>query len=232
VVNENASDPTALTTEALLREISHLEKQIDIRLTAMDRAVEVFKSDLVRVPTELDRRLIQIKELVFERFSAIDVQFNSIDKSFIERDVRNLQSIESSKTAISTALTAQKALASDHIIALSAAINKSEQHTTNQLEQQRTVLISVEKTLSDKINDVSDRMNRWEGVGSGKGQISAPLWAMAASVLMALMIAGLMMLFQKPKDPSNLSTLNSSSITEINRRLDSIEQTLQRGLQK
>jgi hypothetical protein len=230
VVNENASDPTALTTEALLREISHLEKQIDIRLTAMDRAVEVFKSDLVRVPTELDRRLIQIKELVFERFSAIDVQFNSI--SFIERDVRNLQSIENSKTAISTALTAQKELASDHIIALSAAINKSEQHTTNQLEQQRTVLISVEKTLSDKINDVSDRMNRWEGVGSGKGQISATLWAMAASVLTAIMIAGLLMLFDKPKDPSNLSTLNSSSITEINRRLDSIEQTLQRGLQK
>jgi hypothetical protein len=179
------SDPTSLTTDALLREIGQLEKQIGTRLDA-------------------------------------------IDMRFTERDIRANQSSEANKVALSAALAAQKEASLDHITALTQAINKSEQHTTSQLEQQRTVLISVEKTLSDKINDVSDRMNRWEGVGSGKGQISAPLWAMAASVLTALMIAGLMMLFDRK--PSVNSEINTDNITSINKRLDNIEQTLLRGV--
>jgi hypothetical protein len=171
------TDPSSLTTDALLREIGQLEKQINTRL-------------------------------------------DGIDKRFTERDVRVAQTTEASKTALAAALAAQKESSADHITALAQAISKSEQHTTNQLEQQRTVLISVEKTLSDKINDVSDRMNRWEGVGSGKGQISTPLWAMAASVLTALMIAGMMMLFDKGT-PTGLDA--------VTKRLDAIEQTLIRG---
>jgi hypothetical protein len=147
---------------------------------------------------------------------------------FAERDVRFNQSTETNKTALAAALAAQKEASADHITALSLAINKSEQHTANQLEQQRTVLIAVEKTLSDKINDVSDRMNRWEGVGSGKGQISTPLWAMAASVLTALMIAGVLMLFDNPKDNTQ-PLINADSIVAINRRLDNIEQILLRN---
>jgi hypothetical protein len=177
-------DPTTLTTDALLREIGHLDKQIGTRL-------------------------------------------DGVDMRFAERDIRISQSSEANKVALSAALAAQKEASLDHITALTQAINKSEQHTTSQLEQQRTVLISVEKTLSDKINDVSDRMNRWEGVGSGKGQISAPLWAMAASVLTAIMIAGLLMMFEKK--PSLNSEINTESIAGINKRLDNIEQTLIRG---
>jgi hypothetical protein len=180
------SDPTTLTTEALLREIGQLEKQIGTRLDA-------------------------------------------VDMRFIERDVRFNQASEANKIALAAALAAQKESALDHIISLTQAINKSEQHTTSQLEQQRTVLISVEKTLSDKINDVSDRMNRWEGVGSGKGQISAPLWAMAASVLTAIMIAGLLMLFDNPSSKTQL-TASADSIATINKRLDNIEQILLRNV--
>jgi hypothetical protein len=227
VEDNRKPDPTTLTTDALLREIGHLEKQISTRLDAMDRAVDVFKADLVRFPTELDRRLIQLKELTDEKIEGIGIQFDGVEKRFLERDIRVNQSTESGKVALAAALAAQKEASSDHITSLSLAIGKSEQHTITQLEQQRTVLISVEKTLSDKITDVSDRMNRWEGVGSGKGLISTPLWAMAASVLTALMIAGVLMLFDNPdsKQPS----INADNIAAINRRLDAIEQILQRG---
>jgi hypothetical protein len=195
----------------------------------MDKALVLFREEAIRIHIEMDRRILPVRELVAERFSSVELQFEGIEKRFYERDIRVNQNTEYNKTAIATALASQKEIAADHITALSAAINKSEQHTTNQLEQQRTVLISVEKTLSEKINDVSDRMNRWEGVGSGKGQISAPLWAMAASVLTALMIAGLMMLFDKPMNTKDSQpSINATNIADITRRLDSIEQTLLR----
>jgi hypothetical protein len=95
------------------------------------------------------------------------------------------------------------------------SINKSEQSTTTQLEQQRVVLIAVEKTLSDKIGDVADRLTRFEGTGKGKAEISAPLWAMASAILTALMIAGVMTFLNKSDSPNE----------KILTRLDTIEQS-------
>jgi hypothetical protein len=230
----------------------------------MDKAMSLFNENMVRVPTELDKRLSQLQAMLSEKFANVDTKFSTIDKVFNERDFRfnkleeshrSILSVEidkiyetfkmiensltlrfdsvdtqfterdtrasesslASQKAIDAALQSQKESASEQTRALIQSINKSEDSTQKQLEQQRTVLIAVEKTLSDKISDVADRLNRWEGTGDGKAQISAPLWAMGASILTALMIAGLMMLFNKPANDDK--TLN---------RLDNIEQIIQR----
>lgn len=249
---------------SLLREITNLDRIMTTRLDSMDKAMSLFNENMVRVPTELDKRLSQLQAMLSEKFANVDTKFSTIDKVFNERDFRfnkleeshrSILSVEidkiyetfkmiensltlrfdsvdtqfterdtrasesslASQKAIDAALQSQKESASEQTRALIQSINKSEDSTQKQLEQQRTVLIAVEKTLSDKISDVADRLNRWEGTGDGKAQISAPLWAMGASILTALMIAGLMMLFNKPANDDK--TLN---------RLDNIEQIIQR----
>jgi hypothetical protein len=211
------TDERTLSTEDILREISNLKENIDTRLTSMDRAVTKFNEDFTRVPTSLDKAITQLQALLAERFNGVQIQFDGVQKQFSERDVRVNQAATTAKTAVDAALSAQKEAANDQNKSLILSINKSEQSTASQLEQQRVVLIAVEKTLSDKIGDVADRLNRWEGSGQGKAEVSAPLWAMASAILTALLITGIMAFLNK-----------SDPVDKLTPRLDTIEQTLLR----
>jgi hypothetical protein len=206
---------TNLTTSDILREISNLKENMETRFDAMDKAVTKVNEDFTRVPTSLDKAIDQLKEWISERFNGVKIQFEGIEKQFAERDVRVNQASTTAKTAVDAALSAQKEAASDQNKSLILSINKSEQSTASQLEQQRVVLIAVEKTLSDKIGVISNRLNLWEGAGLGKHEISAPLWAMASAILTALIITGIMTFFNK-NDP----------VDKLTPRLDSIEQSL------
>src|SRR4026207_2120579 len=101
-------DPTLLTTAALTREIAALKELVVTRLDAMDKAMDIFSDNLTRAPTEVDKQISHLKELMIETFAVHMEQFASIPPHFRERDVRGEQSAKDSKVAVDAALQAAK----------------------------------------------------------------------------------------------------------------------------
>jgi hypothetical protein len=195
--DKRSTDPSALTTAAILREIANLKENTQQRFDAMDKAVIKLSEDSTRVPTVLDKAISQLKELIIEKFNGVAIKFEGVEKQFEEREIRIDKLQTESQRAITAAFSAQKESASSENQSLVKAINKAEQITENQLVQQRSTLAAVEKNLTDKIGDVSDRLNRSEGVGAGRDKISAPLWAAASAILTAITISAIMAIVNK-----------------------------------
>jgi hypothetical protein len=121
-------DPTILTTQQLLRELAALEDKttarlegvrnaLDARLAAMDRAQELFNTDLKRVPSDTDKQVTHLSTLVHEKFQSVQVQltafadlqkeqFHSVATQFHERDVRVDQAAKDTRSAVDAALQA------------------------------------------------------------------------------------------------------------------------------
>lgn len=189
----SGTDPSALTTQQLLREIANLDRILTARLDGLEEATKVFKSDLVRVPTELDKQIAALKTLIFEKIEATDktriVQFRGIQTQFEERDVRTTQATTSAQTAVSAALQAQKEAAGESTRSLSASIEKSEKGTQARLAQQGEQIDTVERTLNDKIATLSSRVDRSEASGVGRNQVSGPIVGHVLTVLAGIVIA-------------------------------------------
>jgi hypothetical protein len=96
-------DPSEVTSDAIDRRVENIKEVLDAKIDGMAKAVEVFQADLTRVPTQLDRavaglrdlveaRMLQhandlqaIKELVSERsndrLTIINTRFEGMDKA-------------------------------------------------------------------------------------------------------------------------------------------------------
>src|SRR5271163_46358 len=96
-------DPTLLTTQQLLRELSTLRELIFTRLDAMDRATSLLSETVNRTPTVVQTEISHVRELTGERFTAIDQQFR-------ERDIRTEKADKASKEALDAALLSAKEL--------------------------------------------------------------------------------------------------------------------------
>jgi uncharacterized coiled-coil protein SlyX len=134
VGNNTVTDPTNQT----LREIQASERFLTARLDAMDKALGLARDDLTRVPTELDRRIDGLKELIAHQNDTV----------------------------------------------------------AEKIGQQYVLLNAVEKSLNEKYTELAGRITRIESSGEGRGQVSGPLWGVAAAVLTAVMAAGIIMLLE------------------------------------
>lgn len=152
----NQSDPTALTTAALAREIASLKEIVFTRLDAMDQAVKLTKADLVRVPTDTDKQVSYLKELVFAKLETIDQKLQGVDKQFQERDSRVEQTARDSKLAIDAALQAAE-----------KAVSKSELSTLKQIDGQAELIRATSKNSDDKVLELRERVTRIESVAVG-----------------------------------------------------------------
>lgn len=65
-------DPSEVTLRYIDNEVDNLEKRIGARIEGMEKAVQVFHDDLVRVPTLLDRSVLGLRELLEERMDGMD----------------------------------------------------------------------------------------------------------------------------------------------------------------
>lgn len=159
-------DPTALTTQQLWREISSLKELLTARIDSIEKAISIAHEDMVRVPTEVQKQVGNLRELHDEKFTAvqilIDEKFGNVYQRFEERDVRTEQVSRDSKLAIDAALQAAKELGDEHNKFSSMAISKNEASTYRQLEQ-----------LDSKIVDLKDRLTRIEGMDLGADKASA-----------------------------------------------------------
>jgi hypothetical protein len=158
---------------------------VSTRFQSIDKATELQHDDLVRVPTQVDRAVGALRELLLaqiraemaevggklnalgevseERFRGVQTQFNLLKQATEQLDLAN-------KTAIAAALQAQKESAGETQKSSQAAIAKSEASTSESIKALTAAFTTEIKGANDRINDVKSRLDRGEGIGSGGHQ--------------------------------------------------------------
>jgi hypothetical protein len=156
-VRAMGSDPSALTTQQLWREVQNLKElletridgQLETRIDGIEKAIQVAHDDLVRVPTDVQKQVGNLKELHEQRFDGEaalrDEKFASVQKQF-----------DGNKTAVDAALAAVK-----------EAGNKTEAGFTKQIDQLTTLFQTGINGIDGQINDLKARFDRGEGRGEG-----------------------------------------------------------------
>jgi CHASE3 domain sensor protein len=164
-------DPTLLTTQQLNNSIAALKELMTTRLDAMDKAVELLNANQTRVPTEIDKQIAHLKELIFERFDTNDL-------GFALRDDRVKQDKLDTKSELASALAAAEKAVQKQNESFTVSINKSEAAMGEQI-----------RGLNGKIDDLKERLTRGEGLGSGRASIAGPIWAVVGAVIAAVLTA-------------------------------------------
>jgi predicted phage tail protein len=175
------TDPSHLTTQALQREVAALEKLLDQRINGIEQAVKVAHENLVRVPTDVDKSISHLREVMNGKLDTVDEKFASVQTQFRERDVRVEQTAKDSKVAIDAALSAQVKSGEQTNASFGLSIAKSEAATTKQIDQLQQIIASNDRSNNDKIDDLKERMNRFEGEGRGKVAATAERATSSAS---------------------------------------------------
>jgi hypothetical protein len=91
-------DPSAMTSEAIDRRVENSAAVINAELKGMEKAVNVFQSDLTRVPTQLDRAVVGLRDLIEARLCSIENRFAGLENLLTTK-------IDANKTVVDTRLT-------------------------------------------------------------------------------------------------------------------------------
>jgi hypothetical protein len=172
-------DPTRATVDFVERAVGAVRVVTDVRIAGIERAADVFAENLNRVPTTLDREISKLAGLVNEKFHSIEVQF-------AERDQRTGLEKQSATVAVNAALQAQKEAASAQNESNLAAVKKSDDATTKQIDGILLVLAGNKNALDEKIGAINSRLDRGDG-GSGARQVG---FGNSASIII-IIVAGL-----------------------------------------
>ena len=163
--------------------------QVAERLSAMDRATELLNETVNRVPTDVQKSNENLGRVVDERF-------NSVDKQFAERDTRSERESRDNKVAVDAAFAAQKEAAAKQDESNAKAIDKSEAATTETINKLGELFNSSHKALSDKIDDLKQRVQGIESSAAGGRQSDtdrhqgiSSTTAIIAVVISALIVA-------------------------------------------
>jgi hypothetical protein len=157
-------------------------------------------------PTSLTSALVTrevalLKELFNQRFETVDAETKAtnelreadsrgIKTQIAERDLRVTQAYSENKTAIDAALAAQEKAVNKQNDAFSLSIAKSEAATTKQIDQHGVLLSTTAAGLMGKIDDIKERVIRWEGTEKGvaDNRTSVQLQTMNTVSLLALIL--------------------------------------------
>jgi hypothetical protein len=164
-----APDPTSLTTQALWREVQHLKELLETQIAEIKEAVKLSHEDFVRVPTDVQKQVGNLRDLHDEKFAGVQKQFEAIDR----------------RTDL--ALQAAKELVVQQNVSAAQSAAKQEASFSKQIDAQGMLLQTTAKGLDDKVTDIKDRLTRIEGKGEG---VSASWgWLIGAVGLLASLIA-------------------------------------------
>lgn len=142
-------DPSALTTQQLLRENFWLRELLETRLNGMDKAILLLQAFADRTPTTMDiqHEVVALREVTFEKFDSIKEQFSQValqtDKA--SRDV---------KSAVDAAFAAAKEAVGEQNKSNALSITKSEASFTKQIDEQSKRIDAVAQNSTDKIETV------------------------------------------------------------------------------
>jgi hypothetical protein len=147
--------------EAILSQrIAGLEKILKLLDTALNRGPEQADDLRERLQTDIKIAVEGLRQLHEERFNAIQQQFN-------ERDTRGDQEKKASKEALDAALLAQKESVAQQNDANTTAAAKTELNFTKQNDQTAVLISTLEKSLSDRLTELKERIDRGEGSNAG-----------------------------------------------------------------
>lgn len=135
-------------------------EKASLRIDALIDTHKVFEDSLTRIPTQLDREISRLQELFEERSKAIDARL-------LERDARRLQDKDASSASVSAALASLKEITAIQNEANLAAATKSDAGVTKDLDGIRETIKGMSNTFDTKIANLTDRLNRGEGMDSG-----------------------------------------------------------------
>lgn len=156
-------DPSALTTQALWREVGHLKQltfaRIDdlnaitnARLDAIEKAIDVAHEDMVRWPTDVDKQVGRLKELHA-------MQFCENDKRYSERWVAQEKALDIALTTVNRAMD----------IAIARVDKEFHEHLQQVRTETLTAFTASEKAIA-KAESASER--RFESVNEFRGQLA------------------------------------------------------------
>lgn len=153
-------DPTLLTTQQLLRENLWLREVIETRLDGMDKAIQLLQAASDKFPERIDEKISALQGVQDERF-------RSIDKQFVERDVRTEQNATQTKVAVDAALQAAEKAVGKQQEAFSLATDKQEASVTKQIDAIVKLIETNFNALLIQLNDQKERITRIESKGEG-----------------------------------------------------------------
>ncbi len=195
LTSSEAASKEALTSaaDAIQRGLDKAEKSIKESIESLhleqkaglDEVEERITARINGRRQEIDQQFLAARELTNEKFKSVETQF-------IERDKRAEQTSQSDRSAIDAALTAQKEATEATNASNAAAIAKSEIGFTKQFDQIGQSIISSNKSVDEKIDDLKSRMDRGEGrsrgLGDGWGYLAAVLGILIAVVSLIVMV--------------------------------------------
>jgi hypothetical protein len=162
---------------------------VDTRFDAIDRATELQHQDLVRVPTQVDRAVGALKDLLIaelqaaisettgvintnaantrEKFNGAIEVVNEKITSLANVTTQQFKSIDDKfaekDKAVSVGLSAQKESAAAQQDSNNTATRKMEDNFTKLLDQGRELLTEVRRNTELQINDIKSRLDKGEG---------------------------------------------------------------------
>jgi len=160
-------DPTALTVDMLRRELGGLRELLSTRIDSVEKASETFQTNLMRVPTEVEKQVAHLRALT-------DQKFATVDSTFAER-----------RDSVIAALTAMKDAVAAQNTSNVAAVTKSEAAVTKQIDTIYGQLAETKNVMNDKIEAINSRLNRGEGAQTGRAADTARNIAIGALIIAA-----------------------------------------------
>jgi hypothetical protein len=162
-------DPTALTTDALHREIAMLKELLEERRAGSKEVFALLQGHIDAIPRIVDEKINNLRLLHEEKFESIGTQF-------VERDTRTDQRAGDTKLAVDAAFAAAKETA-----------GKSEFGFTKQIDAMADLIESKAENAESKISDIKDRLTAIES--TKKGGDSTWVFVMAAAAAAWAVIA-------------------------------------------
>ena len=166
-------DPSSATQSSitdvkdqLRREAESMLALINARLTGIETAATKFEANLQRVPTDTQKEVGNLKELIGANLQALRDQFDQSDKRY------TLVSSDS-KQAVADALAAQQKSTSDAFDAQQKLVDKQDIFTKNAIDALGVLLSQTASSQGQQLNDLKDRVGRTETAVQGSITASA-----------------------------------------------------------
>jgi hypothetical protein len=182
-LNPQKSDPTALTTRMVLREVVILDDKIENLDSKLDSKIEYTVSSIRREQAALkellESKLLDFKVVEEGKFKSIKTQLELVERQRIEQK-------QDTKDAVDAALIYQKEALRDQTIASGLSTSKSDTATEKRLEQlnvtMNTAFLSSQKSITEmkdnfgiSISDLRDRIGRMESTKVGATEQKASI---------------------------------------------------------
>jgi archaellum component FlaC len=174
-------DPSIITSEAIDRRVENATAVLNARIDGMATAVEVFQANLTRVPTELDRAIKGLRELLEARLASLELNVDRIEERslgnvvvvqdalielqklastteerFLGLSLRFEERVDERDTAVKDAFAAQNELQTT----IAAGFTKS-------IDALEALLSGQTNANNEKISDLKDRLTAIENRTAG-----------------------------------------------------------------